>query len=121
MKVEESLYVTFDESPPPTKLSPLVDDDVSEEQAIENQLCDAFAKIMHDEVEMSLVGELNFFMGLQINQMEDEIFFNESKYIKKMLKKFGLEDSKAIKTPLSTETKLTKDDEGESVDNTKYQ
>ncbi|GKA63322.1 hypothetical protein Tco_0762928 [Tanacetum coccineum] len=36
MKVEESLNVTFDESPPPTKLSPLVDDDVGEEEAIEN-------------------------------------------------------------------------------------
>nr|GEU89155.1 copia protein [Tanacetum cinerariifolium] len=37
-----------------------------------------------------------------------------------MLKKFGLEDSKPMKTPMSTETKLTKDEEGESVDNTKY-
>ncbi|GJX61457.1 hypothetical protein Tco_0294357 [Tanacetum coccineum] len=36
MKVEESLNVTFDKSPPPTKLSPLVDDDVGEEEAIEN-------------------------------------------------------------------------------------
>jgi hypothetical protein len=37
-----------------------------------------------------------------------------------MLKKFGLEDSKPMKTPMSTEVKLTKDDEGESVDNTNY-
>ncbi|GJR86374.1 copia protein [Tanacetum coccineum] len=37
-----------------------------------------------------------------------------------MLKKFGLEDSKPIKTPMSTETKLTRDEEGESIDNTKY-
>ncbi|GJX08819.1 retrovirus-related pol polyprotein from transposon TNT 1-94 [Tanacetum coccineum] len=83
-------------------------------------MCDDFAKIMHDEFEMSTMGELNFFLGLQIKQLEDGIFFNQSKYMKEMLKKFGLEDSKPMKTPISTETKLTKDVEGESVDNTKY-
>ncbi|GJX64901.1 hypothetical protein Tco_0299244 [Tanacetum coccineum] len=53
--------------------------------------------------------------------MEDGIFFNQSKYIKEMLKKFGLEDSKPTKTPMSTEIKLTKDDEADSVDSSKYQ
>ncbi|GJX22333.1 hypothetical protein Tco_0226778 [Tanacetum coccineum] len=52
--------------------------------------------------------------------MEDGIFFNQSKYIKEMLKKFGLEDSKPMKTPMSSDTKLTKDEEYESVDSTKY-
>ncbi|GJR81182.1 retrovirus-related pol polyprotein from transposon TNT 1-94 [Tanacetum coccineum] len=86
------------------------------------EMCDDFAKIMHDEFEMSMMGEMNFFLGLQIKQLDDGIFFNQyqSKYIKKMLKKFGLEDSKQIKTLMSTETKLTRDEEGESVDNTKY-
>ncbi|GJU95520.1 retrovirus-related pol polyprotein from transposon TNT 1-94 [Tanacetum coccineum] len=84
------------------------------------EMCDDFAKIMHDEFEMSMMGELNFFLGLQIKQLDDGIFFNQSKYIKEMLKKFGLEDSKPMKTPMSTETKLTRDEEGESVDNTKY-
>ncbi|GJY12244.1 retrovirus-related pol polyprotein from transposon TNT 1-94 [Tanacetum coccineum] len=83
-------------------------------------MCDDFAKIMHDEFEMSMMGELNFFLGLQIKQMEDGIFFNQSKYIKEMLKKFGLEDSKPMKTPMSSDTKLTKDEECESVDSTKY-
>ncbi|GKA43474.1 retrovirus-related pol polyprotein from transposon TNT 1-94 [Tanacetum coccineum] len=73
-----------------------------------------------DEFEMSMMGELNFFLGLQIKQMEDGIFFNQSKYIKEMLKKFGLEDSKPMKTPMSSDTKLTKDEECESVDSTKY-
>ncbi|GJW84278.1 retrovirus-related pol polyprotein from transposon TNT 1-94 [Tanacetum coccineum] len=85
-----------------------------------NDMCDEFAKIMHDEFEMSMMGELNFFLGLQIKQMEDGIFFNQSKYIKEMLKKFGLEDSKPMKTPMSSDTKLTKDEECESVDSTKY-
>ncbi|GJZ49199.1 retrovirus-related pol polyprotein from transposon TNT 1-94 [Tanacetum coccineum] len=70
--------------------------------------------------EMSIMGELNFFLGLQIKQMEDGIFFNQSKYIKEMLKKFSLEDSKPMKTPMSSDTKLMKDEECESVDSTKY-
>ncbi|GJY12806.1 retrovirus-related pol polyprotein from transposon TNT 1-94 [Tanacetum coccineum] len=83
-------------------------------------LCDDFAKIMHDEFEMSMMGELNFFLGLQIKQMEDGIFFNQSKYIKEMLKKFGFEDSKPTKTSISTEIKLTKDDEADFVNSFKY-
>ncbi|GJR92235.1 retrovirus-related pol polyprotein from transposon TNT 1-94 [Tanacetum coccineum] len=83
-------------------------------------LCDDFSKIMHDEFEMSMMGELNFFLGLQIKQLEGVIFFNQSKYVKEMLKKFGLEDSKPIKTPMSFETKLTRDEDGEPTDDTKY-
>ncbi|GKC23542.1 retrovirus-related pol polyprotein from transposon TNT 1-94, partial [Tanacetum coccineum] len=82
-------------------------------------LCDDFSKIMHDEFEMSIMGELNLFLGLQIKQLEDGIFFNQSKYIKDMLKKFSLEDSKPIRTPMSSETKLTRDEDGESIDDTK--
>ncbi|GKD93133.1 hypothetical protein Tco_1372970 [Tanacetum coccineum] len=52
--------------------------------------------------------------------MEDGIFFNPSKYIKEMLKKFRLEDSKPTKTSMSMEIKLTKDDKADSVDSTKY-
>nr|GEX73454.1 copia protein [Tanacetum cinerariifolium]GEY06181.1 copia protein [Tanacetum cinerariifolium] len=53
-------------------------------------------------------------------ELDDGIFFNQSKYIKEILKKFGPEDYKQMKTPMSTETKLTRDEEGESVDKTKY-
>nr|GEY56057.1 retrovirus-related Pol polyprotein from transposon TNT 1-94 [Tanacetum cinerariifolium] len=62
-------------------------------------MCDEFSKIMLDEFKMSMMGELIFFFGLQIKQIEDGIFLNQSKYIKEMLKKFGLEDSKPMKTP----------------------
>ncbi|GJU76360.1 retrovirus-related pol polyprotein from transposon TNT 1-94 [Tanacetum coccineum] len=48
-------------------------------------MCDEFSKIMHDEFKMSMMGELNFFLGLQIKQMKDGIFFNQSKYIEEML------------------------------------
>ncbi|GKC97973.1 retrovirus-related pol polyprotein from transposon TNT 1-94 [Tanacetum coccineum] len=83
-------------------------------------MSDDFTKIMHDEFEMSMMGERNFFFGFKIKQMEDDIFFNQSKYIKEMLKKFGLEDSKPMKTLMSSDTKLTKDEEYESVDSTWY-
>ncbi|GJU57703.1 retrovirus-related pol polyprotein from transposon TNT 1-94 [Tanacetum coccineum] len=83
-------------------------------------MCDEFAKIMHDEFEMSMMGELNFFLELLIKQMEYSIFFNQSKYIKEMLKKFDLEDSKPMKTPMSSDTKLTKDEECKLVDSTEY-
>ncbi|GJT45085.1 retrovirus-related pol polyprotein from transposon TNT 1-94 [Tanacetum coccineum] len=84
------------------------------------EMCDEFAKIMHNEFEMSMMGELNFFLGLQIKQMEDGIFFNQSKYIKELLKKFGLEDSKPMKTPMSFDTKLTKDEDYELIVSIKY-
>ncbi|GJX74921.1 retrovirus-related pol polyprotein from transposon TNT 1-94 [Tanacetum coccineum] len=74
-------------------------------------MCDEFAKNMHDEFEISMMGELNFFLGLQIKQMEDDIFFNQSKYIKEMLKKFSVEDSKPMRIPMSSDNKLTKDEE----------
>ncbi|GJY58921.1 copia protein [Tanacetum coccineum] len=140
MKVEESLNMTFNESPPPTKLSPLVDDDVGEKEAIrkntkiantnndedESIEVDEIVNIKEsknhplDQFEISMMGELNFFLGLQIKQMEDGIFFNQSKYVKEMLKKFELEDSKPTKTSMSTETKLTIDDEADFVDSFKY-
>nr|GEX34539.1 copia protein [Tanacetum cinerariifolium] len=68
-------------------------------QASSEDMCDEFAKIMHDEFKMSMMDGLNFFLGLQIKQLEDGIFFNQSKYVKETPKKFGLEDSKPMKPP----------------------
>lgn len=86
----------------------------------DQSLCDEFSHVMHDEFEMSLMGELNFFLGLQIKQLEDGIFINQSKYIKEMLKKFEMENAKPLDTPMATNTNLSNDDEGEPMDNTKY-
>ena len=66
---------------------------------------------MQKESEMSLLGELKFFLGLQISQQNNGIFISQSKYIKEMLKKFGMEDYKPISTPMTTGCKLSKDDE----------
>lgn len=60
---------------------------------------------------MSLLGEFNFFLGLHISQLDDVIFISQTKYIKEMLKKFGMEDYKPISTPIIIGCKLRKDDE----------
>jgi len=69
---------------------------------------------------MSMMGELTFFLGLQIKQMKDGIFINQSKYIKDMLKKFKMEDMKSIGTPMSSTIKLEKDEKGKEVDKKIY-
>nr|GEU72831.1 retrovirus-related Pol polyprotein from transposon TNT 1-94 [Tanacetum cinerariifolium] len=128
-KVEESLNVSFDETPPPPKTSPLEDDELVEEEAIEVSKTKPIGNDLKDislennqivNIKESKTHPLENVIGLQIKQLDDGIFFNQSKYIEEMIKKFGLEDSKPMKTPMSTETKLTRDEEGESVDNTKY-
>ena len=56
--------------------------------------------MMASEFEMSMIGELSYFLGLQIKQMKNGIFVSQGKYIKDMLKKFGMDDAKAISTPM---------------------
>ncbi|GKV13735.1 hypothetical protein SLEP1_g24719 [Rubroshorea leprosula] len=73
-------------------------------------LCREFSKAMQGEFEMSMMGELNFFLGLQIKQSKEGIFINQSKYTKEMLKKFGMETCKPIATPMSTSINLDKDE-----------
>lgn len=83
-------------------------------------MCRRFANEMHNEIEMSMIGELNFFLGLQINQSDRGIFISQSKYIKELLKKFGLENSKPVCTPMTTRCKLTKEDKSPKVDASQY-
>jgi hypothetical protein len=66
---------------------------------------------MQSEFEMYLLGELTFFLGLHISQLDDGIFIYQTKYIKEMLKKFGMEDCKPISTLMIIGCKLRKDGE----------
>ncbi|XP_062085464.1 uncharacterized mitochondrial protein AtMg00810-like [Humulus lupulus] len=79
-----------------------------------------FVDLMTSEFEMSLIGDLSNFPGLQIKQLETGIFISQSKYTRNMLEKFGLGNSKHAHTPIGTTTKLTKDETGEYVDPTMY-
>jgi hypothetical protein len=78
--------------------------------------CEEFGKMMSNEFEMSMIGELSFFLGLQIKQLKYGIFVSQSKYLKDMLNKFGLENAKPIKTPMATNGHLDLDEGGTMVD-----
>nr|GEZ16464.1 uncharacterized mitochondrial protein AtMg00810-like [Tanacetum cinerariifolium] len=79
-------------------------------------LCKAYEKLMKDKFQMSSMGELTFFLGLQVKQKKDEIFISQDKYVAELLKKFGLTDGKLASTPIDTEKPLLKDPDDEDVD-----
>ncbi|GJX19778.1 uncharacterized mitochondrial protein-like protein [Tanacetum coccineum] len=80
------------------------------------ELCFAFEKLLHDKFQMSFMGELTFFLGLQMKQKKDGIFISQDKYVEEILKKFGFIDVKTASTPMETEKPLLKDEDGEEVD-----
>lgn len=79
-----------------------------------------FGAQMFHEFQMRLMGELTYFLGFQIKQLNDGIFISQSTYAKDLGKKFGLEDGKCTRTPMSTSVKIAKDFKGVSVDPTLY-
>ncbi|GJV17228.1 ribonuclease H-like domain-containing protein [Tanacetum coccineum] len=79
-----------------------------------------FEKLMHSRFEMSLMGEMKFFLGLQIHQSPRGIFINQAKYTLEILKKHGMEKGQSIGTPMATKPKLDADLSGEPVDQTDY-
>jgi hypothetical protein len=81
-----------------------------------NSLVARFAEDMSREFEMSMIGELQFFLGLQIKQLKEGTFVHQAKYTKDIVRKFKMEDSKAMTTSMSTTTALDADEEGEHVD-----
>jgi hypothetical protein len=70
---------------------------------------------------MSMIGELSYFLGLQIKQLKNGTLTSQGKYIKDMLKKFGMIDSKAISTPMRTNENLDSDACGNTVNQKLYQ
>lgn len=82
--------------------------------------CKEFLELMNKEFEMSMFGQIKFFVGLQIQQNKNGIYITQSKYIREILKKFGMQDSKLVGTPMCTRLKLTKDDDSKEVDQTLY-
>nr|GEV43558.1 putative ribonuclease H-like domain-containing protein [Tanacetum cinerariifolium] len=84
--------------------------------ATNKDLCKSFEKLMKDKFQMSSIGELTFFLGIQVKQKKDGIFIKQDKYVAEILKKFRLIDGKSASTPIDTEKPLLKDPEGENVD-----
>ncbi|GKC73314.1 putative reverse transcriptase domain-containing protein, partial [Tanacetum coccineum] len=78
-------------------------------------LCTNFEQIMHKRFQMSSMGELTFFLGLQVKQKNDGIFISQDKYVGEILKKFGFSSIRTTSTPMETNKALEKDKEGEDV------
>nr|GEY63677.1 putative ribonuclease H-like domain-containing protein [Tanacetum cinerariifolium] len=80
------------------------------------QLCREFEALMHEKFQMSAMGELNFFLGLQVLQKEDGIFLSQDKYVGDILKKFGYSDVRSLNTPMDKKNPWGKDGTGKDVD-----
>ncbi|GJU83424.1 putative ribonuclease H-like domain-containing protein [Tanacetum coccineum] len=80
------------------------------------ELCTEFEKLMHKKFQMSSIGELTFFLGLQVTQKDDGIFISQDKYVDEILKKFGFSTVKTTSTPIETSKPLMKDENANDVD-----
>nr|GEV92358.1 hypothetical protein [Tanacetum cinerariifolium] len=80
------------------------------------ELCNAFEKMMHEKFQMSSIGEVTFFLRLQVKQKQDEIFISQDKYVAEIIKKYGFFKVKNASTPIETLKPLLKDEDGEEVD-----
>ncbi|WVZ85243.1 hypothetical protein U9M48_032190 [Paspalum notatum var. saurae] len=76
------------------------------------EFCKEFGKMMAKEFEMSMIGELTFFLRFQIKQLKEGTFIYQKKYTRDLLKRFKMDDCKPIETPMATNTKLDPDESG---------
>ncbi|GJU60118.1 retrovirus-related pol polyprotein from transposon TNT 1-94 [Tanacetum coccineum] len=82
--------------------------------------CETFAKEMSSTFKMSMMGQMSFFLGLQVSQNPRGIFINQSKYALEILKKYGLDSSASVDTPMVEKMKLDEDRQGKLVDPTRH-
>lgn len=85
-----------------------------------NLIIQGICNLMQSEFEMSIIGELTFFLGLQIQQTEEGTFICQTKYTKELIHNIGMSNAKSIGTPMSPTKNLDKDEQGTPVDETKY-
>nr|GEY33593.1 retrovirus-related Pol polyprotein from transposon TNT 1-94 [Tanacetum cinerariifolium] len=82
--------------------------------------CTKFSDLMVKGFEMSMMGEMKFFLGLQVNQFSNGIFINQSKFILDILKRFSMENCDTVSTPMVEQAKLKLDLVGKPVNHTDY-
>jgi hypothetical protein len=75
--------------------------------------------MMENEFEMSMMGEITFFLCIQVKQMKEGIFIHQAKYMKDLMK-FNIVELKPVSTPMSTTAVLDPDDNGKAVDQREY-
>jgi isopentenyldiphosphate isomerase len=76
--------------------------------------------MMESEFQMSMMGELTFFLGIQVKQMKKDTFVHQSKYTKDLMKKFNMAEIKLVSTLMSSGASLGPDEDGEAVDQREY-
>jgi isopentenyldiphosphate isomerase len=69
---------------------------------------------------MFMMGELTFFLGIQVNQMKQGTFVHRVKYMKDLIKNFNMAELKPVSTPMRTATSLGPDEDGEAIDQREY-
>jgi hypothetical protein len=79
-----------------------------------------FQEMMKSEFQMSMMGELTFFLGIQVKQTKQGIFVNQPKYTKDLMKKFNMVELKPVSTLMSSAASLGPDEDGEAVDQREY-
>ncbi|GKB45956.1 uncharacterized mitochondrial protein-like protein [Tanacetum coccineum] len=109
-KIDKTLFIKRDK-PDILLVQVYVDDIIF--GSTKKSLCTEFEKMMHKKFQMSSMGELTFFLGLQVKQKEDEIFISQDKYATEILKNT---DVKTASTPMETQKLLLKDEDGKEVD-----
>ena len=88
--------------------------------ATNKKLCKDFEEVMQKKFEMSAMGELAFFLGIQVDQKADGLYIYQTKYVHDILAKFKMQDCSTICTPLCTNHELGPDQDGIAVDQHLY-
>jgi hypothetical protein len=76
--------------------------------------------MMEIEFQMSMMGELTFFLGIQVKQTKEGIFIHQTKYMKDLMKKFNMAELKPVSTSMSTAVVLDPDENGDAIDQREY-
>jgi hypothetical protein len=85
-----------------------------------HSLVSSFKEMMENEFQMSMMGELTFFLGIQVKQTKHGTFVHQAKYTKDLMKMFNTAELKLVSTSMSTSTSLGPDEDGEAVDQREY-
>jgi hypothetical protein len=83
-------------------------------------LMSRFQEMMESEFQMSMMGELTFFLGIQVKQTKQGTFVHQAKYMKDLMKKFNMAELKPVSTPMSSTASLGPDEDGEAMDQREY-
>jgi hypothetical protein len=79
-----------------------------------------FQEMVESEFQMSMIGELNFFLGIQVKQTKQGTFVHQAKYMNDLMKKFNMKELKPVSTLMSPTASLGSDEDGEAVDQREY-